>query len=115
MKNDLVLGYFLFGCWTKFIGGPIGTIGHGIWLGMVITWVILCFLGIMYFFTNEDAVKKWGKKKLPDIFIQHWQVYNLLALVSYSLCKEFSVSLLFLLTSVVFMFIVIGTQSANKK
>lgn len=111
MKNDIVLGYFLFGCWTKFIEGPTGIIGHGIWLGMVITWIMLNFLGIMYFITNEDSVKKWSKKKLPEVFIQQWQIYNLMALVSFSIAKEFYVSLFFLLTSIVFMLIVMSTQS----
>jgi hypothetical protein len=107
MNKNIVLTCFLFGCWLKFFPGAFGIIGRGIWLGIVITWMLLCAGGILhYLFDKKNAVKIYKKQLTPDMR-QRWILYNLTALVSFTICGEITIALVYIFTSVVYMIMVI--------
>lgn len=110
MFNNLVLIFFMFGCWLKYLEYPAGVIFYNVWAVLVITWIILNVFGMLAYF---------GKKKPSIVLSEHtktsWIAQNLLATLSFYFCGEIYLTFAFLCSSVVFMFLVCLTQPKPKK
>lgn len=103
--KKIVMYYGIFGCWTKFIPGVVGHIMFGIWLTMVLFWVIINAFGIGAYLLDKCTINKELIKNLTTAEMRVWHVNNLMAVCSYVICGEFLIALTFALTSGVFMFI----------
>ena len=113
MWKNLVLLFFTFGCWLKYLEWPLGYIAYHIWYVLVATWILLNALGVLTFVFKEDHKVKadFLNAETKD----RWLWYSLLSLVSFWFCGEFFTSIAFLLTSGVFMFIVLHQNKDKKK
>lgn len=110
MFNKFILLFFLFGCWLKYLEYPAGVIFYNVWAVLVITWIILNVLGMVaYAARKKPAIVVSEKTKT------YWLAQNLIATLSFFYCGEIYLTLAFLCSSVVFMFVVFFTQPEQKK
>lgn len=113
MNTKKILTYCgIFGCWTQFIPGPLGKMLYGVWLTLVLFWIIVNAAGLFCYFIDKTNLKKEACAVMDVAEMRIWHIYNLLALCSFAVCGEFYVALAFALTSVLFMLI---TEKEIKK
>lgn len=110
MWNKLVLLFFMFGCWLKYLDYPANVIFHNVWAILVMTWIVLNVLGMFAY-----AVRKKPAIVVDERTKTYWLAHNLLATLSFWFCGEIYLTLAFMCSSVVFMFIVFFTQPKPKK
>lgn len=118
MNTKKILTYYgIFGCWTKFIPGTVGTIMFGIWLAMILFWIAVNGGGVICYFLDKTKVKKEATLITPNE-TRIWHVYNYLALCNFAVAGEFTIAIAFALTSLLFMYITekaIEDKKAKKK
>jgi hypothetical protein len=113
MNTKKILTYYgIFGCWTQFVPGPLGKMLYGVWLTVVLFWIIVNAAGIFCYLMDKTNLKKEACNVISLAEIRIWHIYSLLALCSFVVCGEFYVALAFVLTSVLFMFV---TEKEIKK
>lgn len=105
MFNKLVLLFFMFGCWLKYLEYPASIIFYNAWAVLVVSWILLNLLGIL----------SYAVKKSPSIVVSErtkimWLAHNIIATLSFLYCGETYLTLGFMCSSVVFMFLVFFTQ-----
>ena len=113
--QKIITLYGIFGCWTKFIPGSLGTILYGIWLAMVSFWIVINFCGVIMSLMDKIEIKKSAQKVFNEDLTRVWLRYNTLALCSYVVCGEYGISLMFIATSCVFMFLTIKQIKQKKQ
>ena len=104
MWNRFVLLFFAFGCWAKYLDYPLGYVTHSIWYVIAFVWIVLNILGILAFVLTNKKPKDY---ELPQIIKDRWVGYYLLCATSFFACGEQTVCIAFILTAVVFMFLVL--------
>ena len=122
MNTRKILTYYgMFGCWTKFIPGVLGQVLFGLWLALVLFWMIVNAGGIVCYLLDKTRIGE-AAKNMNIEEMRVWHVNNLLAICSYVVCYEIWVALAFALTSGLFMVItereikkVIEKESKKKK
>ena len=115
--EKFVLLFFMFGCWTKYFGGPVGFVGYNIWYVIVLFWSLLNGLGVLNFVVDtHDTVSKEASM-VSEQTITKWFCCIFLASTSFLLCGERWLVLAFFLTSFLFATIVAGAKklSSGKK
>ena len=110
MFNKFILLFFMFGCWLKYLDYPASVIFYNMWAVLVMAWILLNVLGMISYI---------GRKK-PAIVVSertkaYWLAQNMIATLSFLYCGEIYLTLAFLCSSVLFMFVVFFTQPKPKK
>ena len=107
MWNKFVLlSFFAFGCWLRYLDGAIGYIGHSIWYAMALAWIILNALGIVVAIMRPKA----AFYQISEETKCRWIAYYIVCTLSYLYCHEEFICLSFLLTAGVFMLLVLVAQ-----
>ena len=101
MFNKIILLFFIFGCWLKYLEYPANAILHNMWGIMVITWAVLNFFGIFSY-----LAKKKPRLTVSEKTKSFWFAENLMATLSFWMADEPYMTILFVCSSVVFMFLV---------
>lgn len=110
MWNRFVLLFFMFGCWLKYLEYPFNIMLHSVWLAMVLSWVVLNVLGLFAYLCRKKPVIAVSERTKA-----YWFALNAMSAFSFFLCNEAFVTLAFILSSVVFMFVVFFTVDKPKK
>ncbi len=110
MFNKLVLIFFMFGCWLKYLESPASIIFYNAWAVLVVSWIVINLLGILAYVVRKG----------PSIVVSErtkimWLALNIIATLSFLYCGEIYLTLGFMCSSVVFMFLGFFTQPKKKR
>lgn len=114
-RNNLVLTFFIFGCWLKYIDWSIAFVAYNIWYVLLIAWSILSFIAFADGFYRKKGKAMAKQLTMPEMEI--WTMVTVMSLVSFLLCKEYLATLLFLMGHTAF-FLFVGyyfEKLRNKK
>lgn len=113
MFEKFVLMFFIFGCWFQFLDSSIGYVAYNIWMVLVVAWILLNALSTLIWAVRKN--KNFDYPITPRV-INHWMCLNLLSLVSFYMCGETIISILFVLTAVLFTLMVsVNSQPKKRK
>lgn len=110
MWNRFVLLFFMFGCWLKYLEYPSNVIFYNVWFAMVFAWIILNILGLFAYLCRKKPVIAVSEQTKV-----YWLALNTVATVNFYLCNEAFMTVAFVLSSVLFMFVVLFTVDKPKK
>lgn len=109
----LTLLFFIFGCYAKFVPNVIGMLGYNAWKVIVIFWIVINAGGVLHHLLNPKYITKLARAQINEEMSSKWLAYNTIAAISYMMCNEWTMSLLFLMTSYLFMLIVLSHRKAQ--
>ena len=110
MSDKIMLLYFMFGCWTKYVPGFVGFLGYNIWFVLALFWIIINALGVFNFLFNQNAGTKAFIERLDTPMENKWIVYNLITFISFCTAECWGMAIAFALTSGLFMALIISDK-----
>ena len=110
MWNKFVLLFFMFGCWLKYLEYPSNIIFYNVWFTLVFAWIVLNILGLLAYLCRKKPVIAVSERTKA-----YWVVLNTMSAVSFYLCNEAFITIAFVLSSILFMFVVLFTVDKPKK
>ena len=110
MLDKMIIAFFIFGCWAKFIPDTIGFLMFNIWYVLVLFWMILNGLGVFSFFFSKNQNIRAFCERLDPAMENRWVAYNLMAVISFCAANCWTVATAYVMTSVLFMILTISTK-----
>lgn len=114
MLDKVIIAFFMFGCWAKYIPGTLGFLGYNIWFVIALFWIVLNGLGVFNFFVNKNAGAKAFERIIDTPMENRWVAYNLVALISFCAADCWGMAFAFFMTSCLFMTLILVSKKTGK-